>query len=402
MPHQDDFMYSEATHTGLIGGFGCGKSFIGVLKTVGKKLEYPGINVAYYLPTYGLIKDIAFPKFKAVLEAHNIKYQLNETDKEFKTPFGKIIMRTTSQPEMIVGYEVGYSCIDEADIPPKKKMAAAFVNIVARNRVDLPDGSTNKTDFVSTPEGFKFLYEFFVKNQKANRKLIKGKTSDNKHLADGYIETLMEIYTAEQLQAYLNGEFVNLNSGTVYNNFDRKRNHSNREIKPSDKLHIGMDFNITNMSAVIHVTEGNQIIAVDEVTGAYDTAEMISILQDRFPKRKLIIYPDASGSARKTAASDTDIGLLKKAKFIIRVDKKNPSVRDRITKLNASFLNAKNEITYLVNTNNCPELTEGLEQLPYKNGVPDKESGFDHVTECAGYANYQIKTKTTTRLRANV
>ena len=72
--HQDDFLYSEAIHTGLVAGFGSGKSFAGTLKTLSKKLAYPGIDVAYYLPTYPLIKDIAFPRFKEILEMHNVPY----------------------------------------------------------------------------------------------------------------------------------------------------------------------------------------------------------------------------------------------------------------------------------------------------------------------------------------
>ena len=72
----------------------------------------------------------------------------------------------------------------------------------------------------------------------------------------GYIETLMDIYTEQELEAYLNGEFVNLNSGSVYYAFDRKVNHSNREIQAGEVLHVGMDFNISKMSATIRVTDG--------------------------------------------------------------------------------------------------------------------------------------------------
>lgn len=395
LKHQIEFIESDATHTGLVGGFGSGKSIAGTLKTIEKKKEYPGINVAYYLPTYSLIKDIAFPNFKERLDEMEIPYVLNETDKEFRTPLGKIILRSMDKAETIVGYEVGYSCIDEADILPKKKMSDVFKKIAARNRKPLPDGKKNCIDMVSTPEGFKFLYQFFVKDKKPNRYLIKAKTKDNPFLPEDYIETLSDIYTEQELEAYLNGEFVNLTSGTVYHAYDRKVNHSDREVQPKDKLHIGMDFNITNMSATIRVTDGKTSTAVDEVTGAYDTADMIQILQERYPKHRKIVYPDASGNARNTAG-ESDIKLLKKARFIVRVDKKNPSVRDRITTVNASFKNAKGETTNFINTNNCPDLTEAYERLPYKNGVPDKESGFDHITDADGYCVFKLKKTSNT------
>lgn len=397
LKHQREFVVSDYTHTGLVAGFGAGKSKAGTIKTVAKKMEYPGINVAYYLPTYSLIKDIAVPNFREFLAQMEIPFTYHETDKEFNTQFGKIILRSMDKADSIIGYEVGYSLIDEADVLPKKKMRDVFVKIVARNRKPLPDGKVNSIDLVSTPEGFEFMYDFFVKNKKSNRNLIKAKTKDNPFLPETYIETLLDIYTEEELAAYLDGEFVNLKTGTVYHTFNRNNNHSNRVIKPSEVLHVGMDFNITKMSAVIHVTDGKIVTAVEEVTGAYDTADMISILKERYPKHKIVVYPDASGNARNTAG-DSDIKLLRKAKFTIRVNGSNPSVRDRITTVNAGFLNSKGETTYYVNTNNCPEYTESLEKLPYKNGAPDKESGFDHVTDGGGYAFYKIRKGTTTRI----
>lgn len=405
LPHQIEFINSTSVHTGIVGGFGSGKSKAGTLKTVEKLKTYPGVNVAYYLPTYGLIKDIAFPNFKSVLTQMDIPYVLNETDKEFKTPLGKIILRSMEKVETIVGYEVGYSLIDEADILSKQKMRTAFVKIVARNRVPLWDGSPNCIDMVSTPEGFKFLYDFFVKDKKPNRKLIQAKTSDNPFLPEAFIDTLKDIYNEQELEAYLNGEFVNLASGSVYYAFNRKTNHSDRMLMNTDhSLHVGMDFNVTNMSAVVRVLDpspyGITSTAVDEVTKAYDTADVIQILKERYPKKRIIVYPDASGQNRKTSASDTDIDLLKAARFIVKVGKSNPTVKDRITTVNGSFKNAKGIIKNYINTNTCPELTEAYEQLPYKNGLPDKESGFDHLTDADGYCVYALSNKRKTT-RAN-
>lgn len=397
--HQDEFLYSDAIHTGLVTGFGGGKTFVGTLKTLSKKLAYPGINVAYYLPTYSLIKDIAFPRFKEVLDMHNVPYKLHETDKEFVTPYGKIVMRSMDRPDLIVGYEVGYSLIDEADILPTDKMEDVFLKVVARNRKNLPDGKPNSLDFVSTPEGFKFLYKFFVKNAKPNRVLIKGKTSDNKTLSESYIQTLLDSYTPEQIEAYLNGEFVNLTSGTVYRNYDRNLNHSNRVIKERDVLHIGMDFNITNMNAVVHVIDNRTPIAIEELTGIYDTPEMIQAIKRRYANHSIVVYPDAAGKARSTSGK-SDHQLLKEARFTVRSLNSNPLVRDRVSAMNIAFLDNKGNRNYLVNRNNCPVYSEALEQQTYKNGVPDKQSGFDHICESGGYFIYQQKTNRPIRAKA--
>lgn len=384
LSHQAEFIQSDSLHTGLIGGFGSGKSTAGVIKTSIKKLKYPGINVAYYLPTYGLIEDIAFPKFAETLEQMGVRYEINISKHYIDTAFGKIIMRSMSNPERIVGYEVGYSCVDETDLLPKDDMTKVFAMIIGRNRIKLPNGDLNQTDVVGTPEGFKWAYDYFVKNTKPSRSIIKAKTSDNPFLPDSYIDILSETYTPQQLEAYLNGEFVNLTSGNVYNRFDRERNRSYKTATSNDILHVGMDFNITKMNAVIHVKDGIKKHAVAEIVNAYDTADVILRLKAMFPKNRIVIYPDASGENRKSSGK-SDIDLLKAAKFIIRKPSKNPFVKDRVNAVNNAFLNAKGESTYFVNTDNCPSYTEALERQTYKNGEPDKSAGFDHITEAGGY-----------------
>jgi len=392
LKHQLAFVESNATHTGLIGGYGSGKSFAGVLKTTLMKLKYPSIPVAYYLPTYGLIEDVAIPKFAELLTNMNIPYVLNQSKHFFNTKYGKIILRSMSNPERIVGYEVGYSLIDETDILSKDAMTDVFVKIIARNRCQLPNGDKNKTDVVGTPEGFKWAYEFFVTKTKANRKMIKGKTFDNPFIPEEYIETLSDIYTPQQLEAYLNGEFVNLTSGNVYHHFDRVENNSIREIQPNDVLHIGMDFNITKMNAVVHVIDCNIKTAVAEIVNAYDTFEIVELIKSKYSNHSIVIYPDASGDNRKSSGK-SDIVVLREAGFTIRKQSKNPFVKDRVNAVNAAFKNSKGERLYFINTNNCPVYTESTERQTYKNGEPDKTTGFDHITEAGGYFIYtQRKT----------
>jgi phage terminase large subunit len=378
LPHQEEFIYSEARHTGLVGGFRSGKSHAGVLKTIKKKVEYKGADVAYYLPTYPLIKDIAFPKFSEFLAEMKIPFTLNRSDKDIHTPYGRIIMRSMDNPDLIIGYEVGYSLVDEADVLPKAKMHEVMIKILARNSVKLSN-CNNATDFVSTPEGFRFLYDFFVENPSANKRLIKASTKSNPFISDDYIASLMEQYSESQLRAYLDGEFVNLTAGNVFTDYDQFINHTDREVQKGDRLFIGMDFNITNMSAVIHIFENGLPSAVDEVTGAYDTEDMCRILRERYEGHEMVVYPDASGNNRKSAG-ETDFGILKKYRFRVQAPKTNPRVKDRINTMNMMFRKG-----YKVNRYKCPEYSKCLTQLPYKNGEPDKSLGLEHLPDAGGY-----------------
>lgn len=380
-PHQRDFMFSEATHTALIAGYGAGKSHAGVAKTVINKLKFNGIPVAYYLPTYGLIRDIAFPKFAEMFDEMKIKHKINKSDKDIHTPYGIIHLRSMDKPESIVGFEVGYSLIDETDILPKDKMQEVFTKIIGRNRRKLPNGEINRTDVVGTPEGFKWAYEFFIKNSKANRRIIKGKTSDNTTLPPDFISTLEEVYSKEQLMAYLEGEFVNLNFGSVYKAFDRLVHHTDRTVQSSDILHIGMDFNVTDMHAVVNVVDGATKHAVDEFVKKFDTEDMCRAIKEKYPTHRIVVYPDASGGSRKTSSSRTDHDIIRSYGFAIRANLTNPFVRDRVNAMNTAF----RKMESLVNTYACPTLTEALERQVYKNGEPDKTGGYDHINEAQGY-----------------
>lgn len=379
LSHQASFIQSNHTHTAIIGGYGSGKSFGGTLKIVLKKLAYPGIDVAYYLPTYGLIKDIAFPNISELLTLQNIPFNLNKSDKEFVTPYGKIIMRSMDCPELIVGFEVGYSIIDEADVISVSKMNESFKNIVARNRKKLPNGDKNCLDFVSTPEGFGFLYNFFVKNPSPEKLIIKASSLSNPFLPKDYIDTLRLSYTEAQLSAYINGDFVNLTSASVYN-FDRVAHNTDAEQLPNEMLYVGLDFNITNMNAVVHVKRNGKMYAIGEIAEAYNTQQVSEFLIENYPNHKIIINPDASGNQRSSSGA-SDFSILKQFGFDINAPKKNPPVNERVNSVNLALQNGN----YFVNTKKCPRFTEALENQAYKNGVPDKSSGYDHITEAAGY-----------------
>lgn len=379
LKHQIDFIKSQTTHTGLVGGFGSGKSISATVKAIlrhGSKYDNRvGVDVAYYLPTYSLIKDIAIPNFKKYLDIFNIQNNLNQTDKEFRTPYGKIMFRSLDNPDMIVGYEVGYSVIDEADILPKSKMQDAFQKVVGRNR-QIENG---QVDFVSTPEGFGFMYDFFVKKESDKKTLIKARSDQNPYLPLSYIETLKENYSEKLIESYLNGEFVNFRSGNVYE-FERKRNTTDRTVNEKDILHIGIDFNITNMNAVVHVIDKGVMYAVDEFTEVYDTNSMIERIKERYPRQYIYIYPDASGQNRNTSGK-TDVQLLQQAGLKVKVLSKNPFVRDRVNEVNKQLRSGN----YLINSKKCPKYVEALEQIGWRGGEPDKTSGYDHETDAGGY-----------------
>jgi len=55
--------------------------------------------------------------------------------------------------------------------------------------------------------------------------MVQASTYDNEsNLPDDYIPSLFATYPAQLVQAYIDGQFVNLTNGTVYHTFDRALN----------------------------------------------------------------------------------------------------------------------------------------------------------------------------------
>lgn len=402
---QDDFVFAEDQFPAMVAGFGAGKSHAAIWRALRLKFAYRQQNVAYYLPTYDLVTRMAFPRIGEALDQMEVRHKPNKNDNVIEIPdAGAIILRTMDNPSRIVAYEVADSICDELDTLQTDKARDVWNKVIARNRQKKPDGSLNTVGVATTPEGFRFVYERWKKNPAHGYRLIKASTYSNAaNLPPGYIDSLRASYPANLLQAYLDGEFVNLTAGSVYAEFDRNLNGCASVIQPSEPLHIGMDFNVGRMSAVVFVMREGNPHAVDELTGLLDTPEMIAAIKSRYVGHAIHVYPDSSGGGRRSVnASESDIALLRHARFNVFAPSSNPPVKDRVLAMNQMICSVVEGVAnplgmemrgdnpvqrrLRVNIDKCPAFVEGLEKQAYdKNGEPDKTAGFDHVNDAAGY-----------------
>jgi hypothetical protein len=386
---QYEYITSTAPFPAMVAGFGAGKTGAAILRSILGKIQNPTTNRGFYLPTYDLVRTIAFPRFEEALEMMGIAYRLYKSplNKIVIPHYGEIIFRSMDAPHRIIGYEHADADCDELDTLSAKDAAEVWRRVISRNRQKKPNGSINTIGVTTTPEGFRFVYEAWKSKPRKGHVIIQAPTYSNPHLPDGYIDNMRDQYEPALLEAYVEGEFVNLTSGTVYRAFDRELNNCDDVEKDGERLYVGMDFNVENMAAIINVKRDGKPRSVNEFTGVFDTGAMIKLLKDRYPKNKIVVYPDASGANRQTVnASTNDLALLSKAGFSLVVNLSNPSVKDRVTACNSAFCNANNERNYLVNVKRCPELTKCLEQQAYdKHGKPDKANGDDHPLDAMGY-----------------
>ena len=415
----------------FVGGYGCGKSEILVENVLRDVMLFRGCKVAVYAPTIDLLTLNVLPRIELELLKRGLKFKLNKQQKIITMVGGRqIIFRSLNDPSKIVAYECYASHIDELDLLPTiAKAEDAWSRMLGRNRQvwRLPSGETHPDHFnmmcgYTTPEGFKFCYERWVKSPGKGYKYVTAPTSSNWTLDQAFIDNLLDSYTPEQCAAYLEGRFTNIFSGTVYSYFDREKHNVDRVLQPKEPILAGCDFNYGGSCVsiyvpkleVVPVVREKKIIRTDAdlkalqesrntasrmgVTGrvigldlveefvAQDTEQMIDVLLKDYAGRPITMYPDASGGANTTNATESDIAMLSKSGFEIEAKRKNPRINDRINSVQRMLY--KN--MFGINVDQCPETTAAMEEQAYNTttNLPDKFPGaatVDDRNDAMGY-----------------
>lgn len=407
---QFEFLTDRKTpNLAFSGGMGAGKSLSGALKALDLAISNPGHPGIVWAPT---IRDAREGVIKAAVQ---ILRGEHESGIEVKCYFdftkqtgyitlwpegrkgrsSEILVRSGEQD--VVGTNAAWALADELDTLPKQKARHAYQQLTQRIRV----GSVNQLCATTTPEGYRFLWEFFVQEPAgdpdlaATRRLITASLLSNPHVPDAYIRNLIQSHTPEQARARIHGEFVNLGSSRVYEYFERQTHHVTTTLDdyPNAALWVGLDFNVGKMAAVIGIMLPSKLILVAEHIGTKeapisDTPAMIKLLRHRYPNRTIHVCPDASGENRNSNGWLTSIGELQNAGFLCHHDSANPRVELRVSNVNRMLYNKSQGFgdCLEVNTRYCPFVTDVLEQQPYNHkGEPDKDGGLDHAGDALGY-----------------
>ena len=390
-PGQLAFVDDTATQIlGISAGYGAGKTRALCAKAVMLAAANQGFIGAVMEPTGPLIRDIWQNDFDDFLEAYDIPYTFRASplpEYTLHLPQGdtKILCRSFENWSRIIGLNLAWVLADEIDTVTPSIANKAFPKILGRLR----SGNVRQFAAASTPEGFRWMWNTFGSDDakaRADRHLIKMRTVDNPHLPPDFIERLQANYDPSLLKAYLDGEFVNLTTGQVYDRFDRSK-HVLATIPDisNEPLRVGVDFNVGNMSAVIAIRQGSSLLVVDEISGAHDTDALAQSIKSRYPTHRIYVYPDASGGNRSTNAAQTDIQILESYGMSNQSPRSNPPVRDRVAAVQALLENGKGQVRMQV-TDGCRKVIECLELQSYnEKGDPDKDAGYDHMNDALGY-----------------
>jgi len=374
---------SKARFRVVVAGRRFGKTVLGVTECLYEAQSGTKKLVWYIAPTYRMAKELVWEELKESIPPEMIakknESELSITIKGFKS---KIVLKGADNPDSLRGKGLDFVVFDEAaDITDDTWYKVIYPALTDKQGSAL---------FIGTPKGFNWFYDLYMYGLHN-----KGWMSYSYTTAEGGNVTKDELSYAKntlskkQYDQEFNASFETL-SNTVYSSFNHLENIDKGVDDYGDKeIMVGMDFNVCPMSAVIGTRVADQFHQFDEIEILNgNTEEMCEELKKRYGDRKIKVYPDPSGKARKTSApvGRTDFSIIKSYGFDIIAPNKAPPIVDRVNEVNALCENAKGHRRYYVNPN-CKKTIKCLNGLTYKDNTSqiDKKLGLDHMTDALGY-----------------
>ena len=365
----------------LITGRRFGKTYLAI-NELAKFASQSNKKVWYIAPTYRQAKQICWNDLKDRLIQHRWVKKINNSDLTITLKNNSsITLRGADNEQSLRGVGLDFIVMDEfADVHKE-----AWYEVL---RPTLSDTKGHAL-FCGSPRGFgNWSYELFKQNEtNKDWASFKYTTLEGGQVDDNEIEQAKQDLDERTFQQEYEATFVNY-SGMIYYNFNRQKNIVDKYDKDAGVLHIGLDFNVDPMSAVVSIIVNETIIVVDEIQiYSSNTQEMCEEIKTRYQNKKIIVYPDPSARQRKTSAGGfTDLSILKNAGFDVKCKNTAPLIRDRINAVNAKLKNVNGKNSLFI-VKSCKNVIKSIERQIYKEGthVPDKDSGYDHMNDALGY-----------------
>ena len=365
----------------LITGRRFGKTYLAV-NELAKFASQPNKKVWYVAPSYRQAKAICWGVLKEKMIYHKWVKSINHSDLTLTLKNNsQITLRGSDNESSLRGVGLHFLILDEFQDINK----TAWYEVL---RPTLSDTEGHAL-FCGTPRGFgNWSYDLYKMGENnKDWKSFQYTTLEGEQVSEDEIEQAKQDLDLRTFQQEYEATFVNY-SGMIYYNFSRDKNIIEKYNKNTGVLHIGLDFNVDPMSAVVCIIENDRIFVVDEIQiYSSNTNEMCDEIKTRYKNKQIIVYPDPSARQRKTSAGGlTDLAILKNNGFDVRCRSTAPLVRDRINAVNSKLknVNGKNSL-FIVKF--CKNAIKSIERQIYKEGshIPDKNSGYDHMNDALGY-----------------
>jgi len=359
-----------------------GKTYLAI-REMCYRARNPMQNIWYITSSYRAAKMIVWKPLKNKLLDLRWVAKINESELSIELKNGSTIsLKGAENYDSLRGSSISYVVLDEVSEIPN----AAWVEVIRPALADQKGGAL----FIGTPKG-KGNWSYDLYNMKQEQPDVWNSfqftTLDGGRVTQEEIEQARADMSERQFRQEFLATFESYEGRIAYA-FDRDTNVAELESPNTDLLMVGCDFNVNPLAATIGVRDGEDLYIIDEIVmHNSNTTELAEEIRNRYPRSKIVCFPDPAGSARKTSANGkTDHTILENAGFLVKAPRKHDPVRDRINALNARLCDANKE-RHLYISKNAKYTIESLEKYTYKEGtqIPDKDSGYDHIFDALTY-----------------
>lgn len=382
LPQSDIFRCPDRFRV-VVAGRRFGKTFLSTAELLSRALAQPDQNIWYLSPTYKASKDVCWDMLISQIPPEYIT-KTNETALKIDFRNGSSIsLKGAEKPDNLRGRAIDFVVLDEfADMRPEAWYEVIRPSLSGRQ-------NQGAALFIGTPKGRNHFYDLYTKGVDGDDgwSAYQYTTIEGGNVPPSEIESAKADLDERTFQQEYEAKFVNY-SGIIYYGFKREESVA-RHTDDIGVIHVGMDFNIDPMSAVLMTRRGDTLHVFDEIVlFGSNTDEMVDEIRQRYGRQsRVTIYPDPASRQRKTSAGGrTDLSILQNAGFEVRAKTAHSQIRDRINAVNARLCSSDGKRRLYVDPK-CKKVIESLERHTYKEGTsqPEKD-GFDHMNDALGYA----------------
>ena len=384
----------------LCSGRRFGKTYLCISRLIAWAIENPGSLNWYVTQNYKSAKQIAWRQLRMMIPVEMFAKK-NEAELSVELANGSVIaLKGAENADALRGVSLSSLIVDEA----------AYVKREAWEMVLRPALSDQGGPawFITTPAGLNWFHDLWEAAQdQSDWQTFSYTTVEGGNVPPEEVAAAKRTLDERTFRQEYLASFETL-TGRVFPDFSDDNISADIEDMGGDIL-WGTDFNVSVMAGVLASRVGDTIHIWDEVAVKQsNTDEVCAMLKQRFPDRRLIAYPDPTGSARKTsAAGETDHGIIRKHGFQCISPKHPWAVKDRLNATNWLIRNAEGDIRLFIHPR-CKHTIKGLKNVTFKEGaedfVVDKTAGIEHWCDGLGYliisAMNQVKPWQTGNVRS--
>ena len=371
----------------VVAGRRFGKTYLAI-NELAKFARFPNSKCLYIATTFRQAKTVIWEDLKNIMYGKNWVKRTNESDLSLLLINGSTItLRSSENKDALRGGKYSFIALDEfADMH-----IDTWLSVL---RPTLSDTGGHAL-FIGSPKGRNHFYDLWIQGSSLEDwSSHQYTTIQGGQVPAEEIEAAKRDLDSRRFEQEYEAAFVD-NNQIVFYSFSEK-NMVTKTILPNDRtpLHIGMDFNISPMSAVVAQRDKDDIHVFDEIEiWGSNTYEMVKEIRNRYGnQRQMYVYPDASGASRSTNSQGiSDHIILQNNGFKLVTKNINPPVAEAIASVNSRLCSHTGEIHLTIDPK-CKSLRECLIKHSYKEGtkIPDKTTGYDHMTDALRYLVHGI------------